>query len=402
VSTLSSLYALSRINVKNTWLHRWIYYLAAGLMYLAVLLRAIIGFHGSPQFSFVMILLLAWGLFFLVNELLIRNHHGPSILLACVELLVILSLLLITHSIRSDLFAFLFAVTAMQVMQRHTPLFTATVMGLSVLMTFFCLFQLYGILQALALTLVYNSLSVFVAAYIWTTRQARTIQEQQLMLTNELQVANRMLDRHAHQTQQLITSRERQRLARELHDSVTQTIFSMTLAVQTARMALKRDRHKVAIQLDRLDYLAQGALSEMQALVSQLVPIERPRDFFELIKQHLMERERFDDLSVNLQVEGDQSLSAVEESCLYRITQEALNNVIKHAHTKTASLRLHLTHPLYMEIEDHGMGFDPDDDKGDGKMGLRGMRERAAEIGWIFEVKSTPGQGSLIRIQKGS
>jgi signal transduction histidine kinase len=371
-------------------------------MYLAVLLRAIIGFQAASQFNIVIMLMLAWGLLFLGNEVLVRNHQRVSILCAGIELMIILSLMLITHSIRSDLFAFLFAASTMQVMQRHATQVTATVIVLSVIMTFFSLFQLFGILQALALTLVYNALSVFIAAYIWMTRQAQMIQERQLLLTTELQEANRTLDRYARQAQQLATSRERQRLARELHDSVTQTIFSMTLAVQTARMAMKRDRNKVAVQLDRLDYLAQGALSEMQAMVSHFPSEEKPGDFIKLLKQHLLERKRLDDLLVNLQVEGNQSLSAVEESCLYRIAQEALNNIIKHAHTKTALLCLHLAPPLYMEIEDQGIGFDPDEDKGVGKMGLQGMRERAAEIGWDFEVKSMLGQGSLIRVQKGS
>jgi signal transduction histidine kinase len=371
-------------------------------MYLAVLLRSIIGFQNSPRISIVIFLVLIWGLVFLGNELLVRNNRWISISFASLELLIILLLLLVTHSIRSDLFAFLFAVTAMQVMRRHTPQVTAIVLGLSTIMTFFTLFQPFGVLQALALSLVYNSLGMFIAVYIWTTRQARNIQERQLELATELQQANRTLDHYAHEVHQLATGRERQRLARELHDSVTQTIFSMTLAVQTARKAMKRDRTRVAEQLDRLDYLAHGALSEMQTLVSELTPDGRPRDFIEELKQHLMERERLDSLSVDLQVKGNQTLTAAEESCLYRITQEALNNIVKHARIKTANLYLHLSQPLYMEIEDRGIGFDPDEINGGGRMGLKGMSERAADIGWNFKVKSTPGQGCLIRVEKGS
>ena len=109
-----------------------------------------------------------------------------------------------------------------------------------------------------------------------------------------------------------------------------------------------------------------------------------------------------DSLSVDLQVKGNQTLTAAEESCLYRITQEALNNIVKHARIKTANLYLHLSQPLYMEIEDRGIGFDPDEINGGGRMGLKGMSERAADIGWNFKVKSTPGQGCLIRVEKGS
>ncbi len=389
------------MNIQYSWLYRWIYYLAASLMYVAVLLRSIIGFQDSPQVSIVLMLVISWGLIFLGSELLTRHHPWVSIIFAGLELLIILSLLLISHSIRSDLFAFLFAVTGMQVMQRHSPRVTAIVIGLSALMTFFSLFQLFGILQAIALTMVYTALGIFLAAYVWATRQSQAIQEHQQALAGELQDVNKKLDIYSHQAQQLAANRERQRLARELHDSVTQTIFSMTLAVQTARMSMQRDRQQVATQLDRLDHLSRNALTEMQALISQLTPEDRSGGFAEVLQQHLAERERLENLSVKLVVEGDQTLNSVEQSSLYRIAQEALNNIVKHSRVSSAVLRLHLTDPLWMEIEDLGVGFDPEYITADGKIGLAGMRERAAEIGWKIEMQSIPGQGTIIRVRKG-
>ena len=390
------------MNVQYSWLYRWIYYLAASLMYLAVLLRSIIGFQGSPQVSIVLMLVIGWGLIFLGSELLTRHLPRVSLIFAGLELFIILSLLLITHSIRSDLFAFLFAITAMQVMQRHPPRVTAIVICLSALMTFFNLFQLFGILQALALTMVYTALGIFLAAYVWATRQSQAIQEHQQALAGELQDVNKKLDIYSHQAKQLAESRERQHLARELHDSVTQTVFSMTLAVRTARMSMQRDRRQVASQLDRLDHLSRNALTEMQALIYQLTPEDRSGGFAEVLQRHLVERERLENLSVKLVVEGDQTLNSFEQSCLYRIAQESLNNIVKHSRVNSAVLRLHLTEPLCMEIEDGGVGFDPESITADGKIGLAGMRERAAEIGWKIEMQSMPGRGTIIRVRKGA
>ena len=372
-----------------------------GMMYIAILLRSVIGYKDSPHFILVLILLFIFAVIFLGSTLLARTHPWISTSLIGLEIFTILSLLLITHSIRSDLFAFLFAVPGMQIMQVYTPRVTAAVIAITALMTFSSLFEIFGILQAMALTLVYTALSVFLVTYIWSTRQAKMIQDRQFRLTRELQETNHKLEIYSRQAQQLTTSRERQRLARELHDSVTQTIFSMTLATQIARMAMKRDRQQVAVQLDRLDYLTQSALAEMQVLVSHLSSEQQSGTFKEDLKHHLAERKSLDNLSVDLHVEGNGVLSSAEETSLYRITQEALNNVVKHAHAAKAIVRLHLIEPFWIEIEDFGVGFNHRDMRGNGKLGLAGIHERADEIGWTLEVDSTPGQGSLIHVQKG-
>ncbi len=402
MSASSSPIVLPSSNTKNTWLHRRIYILTASLMYAAVFLRSVIGFQQSKQLGLIITLLLAWALVFIGSDLLAGRNSRLSSALIGVEILITLSLLLLSYSIRSDLFAFLFAISAMQVMQRHSPKVTAILIGFSALITFLCLFQLFGILQALALTMIYTGLSIFLAAYIWAARQSISIHDRQQALARELQEANQKLDLYSHQAQQLAASRERQRLARELHDSVTQTIFSMTLAVKTARMSLQRDRQHVATQLDRFDQLAHNALTEMQALITQLSPEDRREGFIEVMQQHLAERERLENLSVELIIEGDQVLNSAEQSSLYRIAQEALNNIVKHARVNSAVLRLHLSEPLWMDIEDHGIGFDTAKITTDGKLGLSVMRERAAEIGWTFEMQSAPGSGTVIRVRKGA
>jgi signal transduction histidine kinase len=175
----------------------------------------------------------------------------------------------------------------------------------------------------------------------------------------------------------------------------------MTLTTQSALLLLQRDRKLVAAQLDRLYQLAHTALIEMQALISKLAP-ENTGDFVSALKFHLAERYRLEALFVNLEVEGSLALSAAEKQSLFRIAQEALNNVVKHAGVNQASLRLHLNEQPWMEIMDQGTGFDPSKARTTGRLGLLSMQERAGEIGWNLRVESSPGNGTRVRVQKGS
>jgi signal transduction histidine kinase len=368
-------------------------------MFAAGILRSALVYQDSPLLGKISLLMAAWLLTFIVSSLLAdRSARLPAVLIG-LEISLGLALLLMT---RADFFAFLFAITAMQTMQLYTPRVAAVLIGLSALITLLSLVQPMGLFQAIALTLIFAAVSAFLATYIGTTRRARVVRERQQILARELQEANQQLELYSQQAQHLATGRERQRLARELHDSVTQTIFSMTLATQSALLLLNRDSKQVESQLDRLDELAQGALAEMQVLISELAPEARSSGgFLTALRQHLADRKRLDDLSVSLEVEGSQLPGQVEESSLFRIAQEALNNVIKHAGVSQAVLRLHLTEPFWMEIEDRGSGFDPQQAGGSGRVGLAGMRERAAEIGWNFKVDSTPGSGTRVRVEKG-
>ena len=277
----------------------------------------------------------------------------------------------------------------------------AILIGLSTLVTFVALIRPYGAVDALALAVVFFGGTVFLGAYIWSTRRAQVIQNELQSLAGKLQEANHQLEYYSRQHQQLAAGRERQRLARELHDSATQTIFSMTLTTQSALLLLERNKPQVAVQLDRLDLLAQNALSEMQVLISRLAPDRLAAGGFEAtLRQHLADRHELENLSVTLKVEGCQPLEPAEEAGVFRIAQEALNNIVKHAGVAQAVVRLHLAEPFWMEIEDRGVGFDARQARADGQMGLSSMQERAEEIGWHLQVSSSPGTGTCVRVEK--
>jgi signal transduction histidine kinase len=268
---------------------------------------------------------------------------------------------------------------------------------------FGALFERIGFLQALALTLVYTTLGACMTAYIWSARRAGIAQEQEQKLLEELQSTNERLEFRTRQQEQLAVVRERQRLARELHDSVTQTIFSMTLTTQSVLLLLDRDPVQVAGQLDRLNQLAQNAMFEMQELISRLAPQAISGEgLVGSLQHHLDERRRMHNLEVVFEVDGNGLLDPAEEAGLFRIAQEALNNVVKHASVSQAKIRLHLSEPAWMVVEDNGKGFQLEQAQGGGRMGLAGMGERAAEIGWSLQVESKPGEGTRIRVERDS
>ncbi len=367
-------------------------------MFAAATLRAFLIFQTIGYLSQVLLLLVVWLVLFAGNMYFSSRLRWSTALFLAMEAGLIVFLLIAS---KEDFFAFLFAILGMQAMQRYSPRLAGALIGLAGVLTYLALVGPMGALQAFALSLAYTAVAAFLAAYIWSTRRAGIVQGQQQALAGELREANRQLEMHAARREQLAAGRERQRLARELHDSVTQAIFSMTLTTQSALLLLDRDRTRVAGQLDRLEQLAESSLAEMQVLISRLAPPAVPGGgFVAALQRHIDERRRLDDLEVALEVDGDRPLDPAEEAGLFRIAQEALNNVVKHARVSQAVIRVHLDEPAWMEVEDRGTGFDSKLATGGSRMGLTGMGERASEIGWTLQVESSPGSGTRIRVEQ--
>ena len=167
-------------------------------------------------------------------------------------------------------------------------------------------------------------------------------------------------------------------------------------------MLMERDPDRVTGELDKLQILAKSALSEMRSLIFEL----RPTAVSELglvpaLRYHIMTLERQYGLLVDLQVSGESRLPDLEARRLFRIIQEALNNVVRHAHTSKASVTLRFNEEqVFLQIEDLGVGFDP---KAivvpKDHMGLAGMQERAEALGGQLAVDSHPGQGTTVTLE---
>jgi len=258
-----------------------------------------------------------------------------------------------------------------------------------------------GPMEGLTRLLLFGSVIGFLASYSLSARRAQEAHRKNQLWMQQLQDANQKLEQTSDTLEKLGIARERQRLARELHDSVTQTIFSMSLTTQSALLVLAKDVQRVAPQLERLNTLAQSAMAEMHTLISELRPEQVAGDGLETaLRQHIDRQQLPEGLSVTLVVDGEQTLPALEAQGLFRIAQEALNNIIKHADANKASLHLHLVEPYWIEITDDGQGFEPKQASGGGHVGLAGMHERAEEIGWNFIIRSDPGKGTHIRVEK--
>jgi signal transduction histidine kinase len=199
---------------------------------------------------------------------------------------------------------------------------------------------------------------------------------------------------------------ERQRLARELHDSVSQVLYGVGLGARTGRALL--DRATIPSELksslvESLDYvlsLAEAGLAEMRALIFELRPdsLEREGLVAALTRQAAALRARHK-LAVHTDFHEEPLLSFEAKEALYRIAQESLNNTVKHAQAERVDIRLGVRQgEVTLELMDDGVGFDPQAEYS-GHMGLNSMHERAAQIGGILEIVSEAGQGTVVRVR---
>jgi signal transduction histidine kinase len=198
---------------------------------------------------------------------------------------------------------------------------------------------------------------------------------------------------------------ERQRIARDLHDSVSQSLFSTTLHVRTAQHALELEKldtdGPVGEELSEIGQLTRGALAEMRALIFELQPGALAEEGLvaALSKQASALSVR-EGLAIEVDGPGERlPIGAEVEEQLYRIGQEALANVVKHARASSAMVRIAATDDtVSIEVSDDGRGFDPAA-VGPDHFGLRSMRGRVADLGGRLEITSVPGRGTVLRVE---
>jgi signal transduction histidine kinase len=203
------------------------------------------------------------------------------------------------------------------------------------------------------------------------------------------------------QAEQAAILQERSRLARDLHDSVTQLLYSLTLLVEAGRrLAQSGDWARVDEALTRLGEISQQAFKEMRLLVYELRPMALKRaGLVRALQQRLDTVERRAGVETMLSVDGNVELPAHLEEELYHITQEALNNALKHAAaTMIAVCIVADEQRIAIEIRDDGKGLDLNAVSTGGGIGLSSMRERAEKLGGVLTITSVPGQGTTVTI----
>lgn len=196
---------------------------------------------------------------------------------------------------------------------------------------------------------------------------------------------------------------ERQRLARDLHDAVTQSLYGATLyAEAAARLLATGDHATAAAYVQDVGEATQEALREMRLLLFELRPPDLARDgLAAALRARLAAVEgRVPGLSAVAEMQDDLPLPPPIEEALYGVAREALNNALKHADARQIHLLLRREGAaVVLEIADDGGGFDPAAVAQGGGFGLRGMTERVAQVGGVLAVQSTPGQGTMVRVE---
>lgn len=223
----------------------------------------------------------------------------------------------------------------------------------------------------------------------------RTLEQRIAERTDELNKANQLLQEKA--AQEAVTA-ERTRLARDLHDAVTQTLFSTTLIADVLPEIWEMNPFEGKLRLEEIRQLTRGALAEMRTLLVELRPnalVEVPLPtLLRQLTEAMAGRSR---MSIQLSVDGDRKLPGEVQVGLYRIAQEALNNMVKHGHASQGVVTLRLGETVRLAVADNGIGFDLSDVTAD-HMGLRIMRERAEAIGATLSIYTEPGDGTQISI----
>jgi PAS domain S-box-containing protein len=201
------------------------------------------------------------------------------------------------------------------------------------------------------------------------------------------------------QLEEAAASAERERIARELHDAVTQTLFSVAAISEALPRVWERDPEEARHGLEELRLLTQGALAEMRTMLLELRPAALLEHELGVLLHQLadamMGRTR---MPVTTEVAGECALPADVRIALYRIAQEALNNISKHARATQARLSLHCEPgQARLRVSDDGLGFDREAGQGQ-QLGLEIMRERAQAIGAAFSIDSLPGHGTQVEV----
>ena len=197
------------------------------------------------------------------------------------------------------------------------------------------------------------------------------------------------------------TLEERARLARELHDSATQALYSATLFSEAGKeLAAAGDLESAQHYLSRVSEAVHQALKDLRLVIYQLrPPVLEKEGLVRALQQRLDAVEKRAGMDARLISDELPPLPDQVAEGLYRIAQEALNNVLKHAQTDAVSVTIRADgESVALEVVDDGQGFDTEAVRAGGGMGLVGMHERAAQLGGDLTIDSAPDQGTKVKV----
>jgi signal transduction histidine kinase len=203
------------------------------------------------------------------------------------------------------------------------------------------------------------------------------------------------------QGRELTLIQERQRIARELHDAVAQTLFSLRLTTQAAAALVRRDPDRAIAELETVTTLATEATNELRQIVAELRPPDLSRaGLAATLGARVALLNRVHGASITYTNDGCPKLAPKVEEAMLRVAEEALHNALQHARATHVTVALRGDdHRSILEVHDDGRGFDPATANASHRLGLASMRERSHAVHGRITVASTPGQGTTIRLE---
>ncbi|MEU9029145.1 GAF domain-containing sensor histidine kinase [Streptomyces sp. NPDC048383] len=204
-------------------------------------------------------------------------------------------------------------------------------------------------------------------------------------------------------SRELTIAEERSRLAHELHDAVSQKLFSLRLTAQAAAALVDRDPGRAKGELHQVAVLAAEAADELRAAVTELRPAALDEDgLVATLRNHVRVLDRAHTAHVSFTSDGVRALPATQEEALLRVAQEALHNALRHSGADRVEVTLARTPAggAVLRVRDWGCGFSPSTVRKAGRhLGLVSMRDRASGSGGRLEVRSEPGEGTTIEME---
>lgn len=231
----------------------------------------------------------------------------------------------------------------------------------------------------------------------WQLNRLASQWEEQVASLQRLSNHNAAL---AEQLKHTAVTEERQRLARELHDAVSQQLFAIAMTTAAMKRLVEKNPQRAAQQIELVEEMAAAAQAEMRALLLHLRPATlQNKTLKEAILDLLGELTRKNTLEMTSEIEAVEGLPSGIEDHLFRILQESISNTLRHARASQIAVKLFtLQGQVRMRVTDDGIGFDPDGEKLT-SYGLRSMRERVTEVGGSMEIYSAQGKGTQIEVR---
>jgi len=375
-------------------------YVVAYFFTVSVFLRNANGWHGEPTHPSSIYLLIAFTLLLIIEPFLTRRSHKLSHIYFAFQTIIIS--ILLYNPPHADYWSVLFIALSLQAVYVFKPGTGFRWIGFFTIVMAFFILNGFGISNGLPHILTYMVVNFGIGGLLLITNNAeaarRKIQEQQVELLKTQEALRKSEMEKA-------ISEERSRLARDLHDSVTQSLHSSTLMAEAGqRLISAGEIERAQGYLVRLGEISQQALREMRLLVYELRPLALSENgLVGALQQRLDAVERRSGVDVHFSLEEYLELPENIEEELFRVALEALNNSVKHASPDKVKVTLQkdvnqAVPCIELAIIDDGSGFDPDAKDDIGGLGLISMQQRIDKLGGELTIISAPGDGTQVNV----